>query len=46
MVFHNASWGNCISRRHEAIDRFYVFKFLMRNWQIVFNKWREINNAL
>ena len=46
MVFHNRFMGCCISRRHEAINRFCVFKFLMRNWQRAFNKWREINCGL
>ena len=46
MVFHNCFMGCCISRRHEAINRFCVFKFLMRNWQSAFNKWREINSGL
>ncbi len=46
MVFHNRFMGHCISRRHEAINRFCVFKFLMRNWQSAFNKWREIRSRI
>jgi hypothetical protein len=33
-------------KKPEAINWFCVFKFLMRNWQSAFNKWREINSGL